>query len=56
MTLARRVGEPEVDRAVDLVTAYVERQAPVGMPVLADAVRRWDGSRKREWLVAPAQT
>ena len=56
VTLARRVGEPEVDRAVDLVTAYVKRQAPVGMPVLADAVRRWDGSRKREWLVAPAQT
>ena len=36
--------------------ALRERQAPVGMPVLADAVRRWDGSRKREWLVAPAQT
>ena len=54
VTLARRVGEPDVDRAVDLVTAHARREAPVGTPVVAGAVRRWDGARKREWLVGPA--
>ena len=57
VTLARRVGDPDVDRAVGLVTAHAGREAPVGMRVVAHAVRRWDGARKREWQVAPvAQT
>jgi hypothetical protein len=54
VTLARRVAAPDVDRAVELVTRQLERDAPVGMPVVASAVRRWDGSRQREWLVASA--
>jgi 2'-5' RNA ligase len=54
VTLARRVAARDVDRAVELVTRQLERDAPVGMPVVASAVRRWDGSRQREWLVASA--
>jgi 2'-5' RNA ligase len=54
VTLARRVAEPDVERAVDLVSQQLEGEALVGMPVVASAVRRWDGSRQREWLVASA--
>lgn len=54
VTLARRVGAPDVDRAVALATERARREAPVGTPVRAGAVRRWDGARKREWLLASA--
>lgn len=54
VTLARRVSPPDVDRAVDLVRERLARQAPVGSPVVASVVRRWDGSRKVEWVVARA--
>jgi 2'-5' RNA ligase len=54
VTLARRVSQPDVDRAVDLVRERLGREAPVGSPVVASAVRRWDGSRKVEWVVARA--
>jgi 2'-5' RNA ligase len=54
VTLARRVSQPDVPRAVHLVRERLGREAPVGSPVVASAVRRWDGSRKVEWVVARA--
>jgi 2'-5' RNA ligase len=54
VTLARRVSQPDVARAVDLVRERLGREAPVGSPVVASALRRWDGSRKVEWVVARA--
>jgi 2'-5' RNA ligase len=56
VTLARRVGQVHVDRAVALVTALAQREAPAGTPVVASAVRRWDGSRRVEWEVGRPQT
>ncbi len=56
VTLARRVGRADVDRAVALATALAQRDAPAGMRVVASAVRRWDGSRRVEWEVGRAQT
>lgn len=52
VTLARRVRQPDLDRAVHLVRERLGREAPVGSPVVASVVRRWDGSRKVEWVVA----
>ncbi len=52
VTLARRLTEPDRDRALRLVTEGLVWEAAVGMPVVASAVRRWDGARKVEWLVA----
>jgi 2'-5' RNA ligase len=49
VTLARRVTPRDRDRAVDVVTQRAEREGPTGMPVLATAVRRWDGARRVEW-------
>jgi len=54
VTLARRVGRADVDRAVALATALAQRDAPAGMRVVASAVRRWDGSRRVEWEVGRA--
>lgn len=51
VTLARRVTEPDRDRSLGLVTEGLVREVPVGTPVVASAVRRWDGGRKVEWLV-----
>ena len=56
VTLARRVAPADVDRAVDLVTALAQREAPAGMPVVSPVVRRWDGSRRVEWVVERVQT
>ena len=56
VTLARRVGQGDVERAVALVTAVVQREAPAGMPVVSPVVRRWDGSRRVEWEVGRPQT
>ncbi len=56
VTLARRVAQADVDQAVALVTTLVQREAPPGVPVVASAVRRWDGSRRVEWEVGRPQT
>jgi len=52
VTLARRVGPAERDPVADLARA----QRHTGMPVVATAVRRWDGARRVEWEVGRAQT
>ncbi|MEP6649653.1 MAG: 2'-5' RNA ligase family protein [Lapillicoccus sp.] len=54
VTLARRVAQPDVERAVDLVSERVQRTSPPGMPMVASAVRRWDGTRRVEWVVGSA--
>jgi 2'-5' RNA ligase len=55
VTLARRVTPADRDRAVDLATGLLRRAAPVGTPVAASVVRRWDGACKVEWQVARAR-
>jgi 2'-5' RNA ligase len=52
VTLARKVG-PAARHAV---TELAQAQAHLGMSVVATAVRRWDGGRRVEWEVGPAQT
>jgi hypothetical protein len=52
VTLARRVGPAERDRVADLAGA----QPHTDRPVVATAVRRWDGGRRVEWEVGRAQT
>jgi 2'-5' RNA ligase len=47
VTLARRVSAAERERAAEIAGT----QPHTGMPVLATAVRRWDGTRKVEWLL-----
>ena len=51
VTLARRVGPAERDRAAELALASPH----TGMRVVAPQVRRWDGSRRVEWVVGGAQ-
>jgi 2'-5' RNA ligase len=52
VTLARRVGPTARHAVAELAQA----QAHTGMPVVAPAVRRWDGARRVEWEVGRAQT
>jgi len=51
VTLARRVTPRDRDRTLDLVSERARRESPTGTPVVAPAVRRWDGSRRVEWPV-----
>jgi len=51
VTLVRRVGPAEREPA-----AEISRSQPhTRMPVVATAIRRWDGARRAEWEVARAQ-
>jgi 2'-5' RNA ligase len=52
VTLARRVGPADRDRATAVADAYRH----TGMRVVGTAVRRWDGGRRVEWEVGRAQT
>lgn len=52
VTLARRVGPAERDRVADLAGT----QGHTDRPMVATAVRRWDGGRRVEWEVGRAQT
>ena len=54
VTLARRVTPRDRRPILELVRRWAESEAPVGAPVVARAVRRWDGSRQVEWLLEGA--
>jgi 2'-5' RNA ligase len=56
VTLARGVGPGDRELVAEVSAEAALAEAPTGMHVVADAVRRWDGARKREWPVAPVQT
>jgi 2'-5' RNA ligase len=53
VTLARRVRPADRDQAVEVAA---EADAHTDVRVVAQAVRRWDGSRRVEWPVSGAQT
>jgi 2'-5' RNA ligase len=55
VTLARRVGPAERDRVAELASHVARSELPTGMRVVARAVRRWDGSRRVEWLLDDSQ-
>ena len=56
VTLARRVGPADRDRVAELATDIARSDLHTGMPVVAAAVRRWDGSRRVEWTLEGQQS
>ena len=50
VTLARQVSAEQVPTALAALAGPVRPREPVGSGV---AVRRWDGTEQREWLIAP---